>query len=149
MIEDLSDVPLCSGEDHPDKPEVNKLLNSHDIIAMSPRNDAVFGAVCSGAHACHVITLDCKTGGCLPLKLKFADVAAATKQGAVFEICYAPATANPDKRKFFIQTGREFFLSSPLQNIHVSLIVSSGLRISAGSAHLILKTFIYLYSSHI
>lgn len=141
IIEELSDVALYSGEEQEEqnnpnkKPEpemnMNTFLNSYDIIAISPRNDAVFGAVCSNAHACNVIILDYTTGGRLPFKLRPFDIAAATKRGAVFEICYASAIINPDKRKYFIQTGREFFLSSTLQNIKASLIVSSGKRIDS------------------
>jgi len=127
VIEEISDVAIYSGDNT--KPEINALLNSYDIISISPRNDTVFQAVCSNANACHIITLDYTTGGRLPFKLRPNDVSLATKRGAVFEISYAPAILNPDKRKYFIQTGREFFLSSLLQNIHADMIVSSGRRI--------------------
>jgi len=115
-------------------------LREYDIIAMSPRNDAVFSAICSTAHLLwvHVLTLDYTAGrGGVQLPFTFkslssSNLSLASSQGLFFEIPYSPAIIDGAKRKAFIQTAKQLQLALlPItKNKHSSipLIFSSGNR---------------------
>jgi RNase P subunit p30 len=105
-----------------------EVLLGYDLVSLSPRNDAVFQAVCQTATAAEIITLDYYSAQQrrLPFKIRNKDVKAAVQRGVVFEIPYAPAILNSKNRKAFIQTFRE--LQTACLGLKPKIILSSGDR---------------------
>lgn len=118
--------------------KMKSILNSYDIIALSPRNETVFTAICNSKNLIYsdIIILDYTSGRGgvqLPFRLKKADISAASSMGLSFEIPYAAAIIDPTKRKAFIQTARQFSNASfGLTKPTPRVIISSGSRILDG-----------------
>lgn len=92
--------------------KTKNILLSYDIIAFSPRNEAVLSAICKSQNIffCDVIMLDYTAGRGnvqLPFKLKTSYVSAATERGIAFELDYASALIDFSKRKAFVQASRQ------------------------------------------
>jgi len=135
VIEQTSDLVYYS--DNVDD-KMKSILNSYDLIALSPRNETVFTAICNSTNLFYtdVIILDYTAGRGgvqMPFRLKKSDISAAASVGLSFEIPYAAAIIDPSKRKAFIQTAKQFSnaslgLTKPLPRV----IISSGSRIVDG-----------------
>uniref|UniRef100_A0A7S3QJM5 Uncharacterized protein n=1 Tax=Chaetoceros debilis TaxID=122233 RepID=A0A7S3QJM5_9STRA len=118
-----------------------EVLQSYDLIAISPRSETVLCAVCNSKNMFYsdIITLDYTAGRGgvqLPYRLKPTYIAAATSRGIAFELPYGPALIDPSKRKAFVQAARQLLTASmgvkkPLPRI----IVSSGGRELDGRDH--------------
>ena len=112
--------------------EVNDVLDSYDIVALSPRSDATFASACSTASRADIITLDYSTGR-LPFKLKGSSVRAAANMGIAFELCYASAILEPSKRKALVRIALDLHNASRgVRNPSPRVILTSGARVAAG-----------------
>ncbi len=112
--------------------EVNDVLDSYDIVALSPRSDATFGSACSTASRADIIMLDYSTGR-LPFKLKSSSVRAAANMGIAFELCYASAILEPSKRKALVRIALDLHNASRgVRNPSPRIILTSGARVAAG-----------------
>lgn len=130
VIENVSDVGYFSATNIGPS---EALLREYDIVSLCPRNDATFQAACSTPTVAQIITLD-YTGGRggvqLPYKIRSPDVLAAVEKSVVWELPYAPAILDVDKRKALIKTCRELqmaHLNIPKRNFRI--LFSSGDRI--------------------
>ena len=112
--------------------EVHNVLDSYDIVALSPRSDATFASACSTASRADVIMLDYSTGR-LPFKLKGSSIRAAAKLGIAFELCYASAMLEPSKRKALVRIALDLHNASRgVRNPSPRIILTSGARAAAG-----------------
>ena len=112
--------------------EVNDVLDSYDIVALSPRSDATFASACSTASRADIIMLDYSTGR-LPFKLKGSSVRAAANMGIAFELCYASAILEPSKRKALVRIALDLHNASRgVRNPSPRIILTSGARVAAG-----------------
>lgn len=135
VIEQTSDlVHFSDGIDD----KMKSILNSYDIIALSPRNETVFTAICNSKNLFYsdIIILDYTAGRGgvqMPYRLKKSDISAAASSGLSFEIPYAAAIIDPTKRKAFVQTARQFLNASlGVTRPSPRVIISSGSRILDG-----------------
>ena len=112
--------------------EVRDVLDSYDVVALSPRSDATFASACSTASRADVIMLDYSTGR-LPFKLKGSSIRAAAKLGIAFELCYASAILEPSKRKALVRIALDLHNASRgVRNPSPRIILTSGTRVAAG-----------------
>eukprot|EP00534_Pseudo-nitzschia_fraudulenta_P005646 CAMPEP_0201188312 /NCGR_PEP_ID=MMETSP0851-20130426/135201_1 /ASSEMBLY_ACC=CAM_ASM_000631 /TAXON_ID=183588 /ORGANISM="Pseudo-nitzschia fraudulenta, Strain WWA7" /LENGTH=302 /DNA_ID=CAMNT_0047473915 /DNA_START=225 /DNA_END=1129 /DNA_ORIENTATION=- len=110
-----------------------ELLNGYDIVSIGPTNEATFRSACSSATMADLITLDYTGRGLkLPYKIRQADVAAATRRGAAFEIPVAPALLRPNQRKNLVHACQEL-KNGCLAAGDAVVVVSSGDRVLGGS----------------
>ncbi len=130
VIENVSDVAYFSATNVGPS---DSLLREYDMISLCPRNDAAFQAICSTPTLAQIITLDYTAGRGgvqLPYKLRSPDVLAAIQGSMVWEIPYAPAILDVDKRKALIKTCRDLqmaHLNVPKRNFRI--LFNSGDRI--------------------
>ena len=138
VVEELSDIAYYTdrtvggsgGEGSGSK--VHDVLDSYDIVALSPRSDATFASACSTASRADVIMLDYSTGR-LPFKLKSSSIRAAAKLGIAFELCYALAILDPSKRKALVRIALDLHNASRgVRNPSPRIILTSGSRVAAG-----------------
>lgn len=92
--------------------KTRNILLSYDLIAFSPRNEAVLSAICKSQNLyfCDIIMLDYTAGRGnvqLPFKLKPSYISAATERGIALELDYASALIDFSKRKGFVQASRQ------------------------------------------
>ena len=136
VVEELSDIAYYT-ESTADASagggsEVNDVLDSYDIVALSPRSDATFASACSTASRADIIMLDYSTGR-LPFKLKGSSVRAAANMGIAFELCYASAILEPSKRKALVRIALDLHNASRgVRNPSPRIILTSGARVAAG-----------------
>ncbi|KAF8310928.1 PHP domain-like protein, partial [Clavulina sp. PMI_390] len=76
-------------------------LSTYDLIAIQPTTTNAFSQAClqlsvPGPLTTHIISLDLASSPRLPFYLKHTLVRTAIRNGAVFEMAYAPAVANAD-----------------------------------------------------
>jgi ribonuclease P/MRP protein subunit RPP1 len=79
-------------------------LSSYDIISVLPTTQASFSLAClthsvPGTLTAHIISLDLSSQPRLPFYLKHTLIRTAIRNGAVFEIPYAPAVSANDEHK--------------------------------------------------
>ena len=144
VVEELSDIAYytdstsdnsggrAGGDSGGGSSEVHNVLDSYDIVALSPRSDATFASACSTASRADVIMLDYSTGR-LPFKLKGSSIRAAAKLGIAFELCYASAILEPSKRKALVRVALDLHNASRgVRNPSPRIILTSGARVAAG-----------------
>lgn len=118
--------------------KMKEILKSYDIIALLPRNETVFKAICNSKSLFYsdIIMLDYTAGRGgvqMPFRVKQSDISSATSMGLSFEICYAVSIIDPSKRKAFIQTARQFLSASlSVTKPQPRLILASGCRVLDG-----------------
>ncbi|KAJ1447887.1 RNase P subunit p30-domain-containing protein [Pelagophyceae sp. CCMP2097] len=78
------------------------VLRAFDVLAIEPTTEAAFAFACGRCDAADVISVDCAR------KCAFAiargPVAAATRRGACFEVCYASAILEPTSMHHLVGT---------------------------------------------
>ena len=143
VVEELSDIAYYTdstsdnnggraGSNSGGGGEVHSVLDSYDVVALSPRSDATFASACSTASRADVIMLDYSTGR-LPFKLKGSSIRAAAKLGIAFELCYASAILEPSKRKALVRIALDLHNASRgVRNPSPRIILTSGARVAAG-----------------
>jgi RNase P/RNase MRP subunit p30 len=144
IIEQESDLASYSTKANQ---ETQTILSSYDIIALSPRNETTFTAICNSPllKYCDIILLDYTAGRGnvqLPFKIKSSHIAQATRNGLAMELNYAPAILDPAKRKAFILASRQLMTAAAAvgiiqpKNLKLRLkpriIISSGNRFVDG-----------------
>lgn len=116
------------------------ILQSYDIIALSPCNETVLAAICKSPHLhyCDIILLDYTAGRGhiqLPFKIKSTHIAQAAQKGFTLELNYAPAILDIAKRKAFVQAARQLLHACKGINTKKSglnIILTSGNRVLDG-----------------
>ena len=140
IIEQESDLASYSTKANQ---ETQTILSSYDIIALSPRNDTTFTAICNSPllKYCDIILLDYTAGRGnvqLPFRIKSSHIAQATRNGLALELNYAPAILDPAKRKAFIQASRQLMTAAAAvgvikpRKLKPRIIISSGNRFVDG-----------------
>eukprot|EP00980_Cylindrotheca_fusiformis_P028906 scaffold22672_cov141-Cylindrotheca_fusiformis.AAC.9 len=103
------------------------MICEYDLVSVSPRNEAVFQAVCTSATAADIVSLDYTIRGIrLPYKIRPPDAKAVIDRQAAFEIPLAPALLHAKLRKAIVQTSRE--LQRSCLGLKPIIIVGSGDR---------------------
>jgi len=140
IIEQESDLASYSTKANQ---ETQTILSSYDIIALSPRNEKTFAAICNSPllKYCDIILLDYTAGRGnvqLPFRIKSSHIAQATRNGLALELNYAPAILDPAKRKAFIQASRQLMTAAAAvgviqpRKLKPRIILSSGNRFVDG-----------------
>ena len=130
VVEELSDIAYYSADVGG---EVGEVLESYDIVSISPRSDATFSSACSTANRADIIMLDYTTGR-LPFKLKSSAVKAASQLGIAFELCYSSAILEPSKRKALVRIAHDLRSACRgVRNPAPRIILSSGSRVASGN----------------
>ena len=113
------------------------LLNSYDLVAISPRSDDTFSSVCSTASRADIIMLDYTAGRGsiqLPFKLRTSDIRSAARIGLTFDLCYGPALLDPSKRRALVRAAVELQnCCRRVQKPQPRILLSSGARIASDS----------------
>lgn len=134
VVENSSDVGVYSNTNTAEYASTLSLLQEYDLVSLAPRNDVTFQAACSASEA-DIITLDYTAGRGgvqLPFRIRPSDVRAVVERGAAFELQYAPALLNIQKRKALVQTGRSLQMASTGIRPKPRLLFSSGDRAVTG-----------------
>lgn len=131
VIEQVSDLSYFNTNSN----EIDSnVLGSYDLVAFSPRNDAVFTSICNTSTlSFDILTIDYTAGRGgvqLPYKLKTSNLATAAIQGVTFELLYAPSVLNLAKRKAFVSTGRQLLSACIGISPSPRIILSSGNRLN-------------------
>jgi hypothetical protein len=136
VLENASDVAsFCKNSSSDGSTEIQlsipqEIFQEYDLVSVSPRNEAVWKALCNSAvHYVDIITLDAydaTSNSSYPIRN--SDVTAIMNRNMVLEIPYAAAVIHQNKhaRKQFLQTFRALQNASIGKKTHI--LVSSGNR---------------------
>lgn len=86
---------------HPQTTANTNALLSYDLLSVRPTTEATFSVACLSLaelkpFSIDIISLDLSASSRLPFFLKRSTVGAALANGAVFEVCYGDALAQPE-----------------------------------------------------
>ena len=123
VVENLSDVGYYTMENN----SIKSILQTYDLVSMSPRNESAFVAACSTATLIDIVTLDYTSGRGgvqLPYKIRTMDVKNICKRGVAIEIPYSHAILTLGQRKALVATAQA--LQSNSLGTKPKVLLSSG-----------------------